>query len=91
MQLIRCIDASVVDMLEEKYYVSKLVTYIRTRKQREIVERIIGIVLSYEKQVTSTFGDIMKYHKWGYTYNEYVNDLKNKRIPKAIIKVWTGR
>jgi hypothetical protein len=33
----------------------------------------------------------MKYQKWGYSYNQYQADLKKGTIPKAIIKIWTGR
>jgi hypothetical protein len=87
------IDASVVDMLEEKYNVSKLVTYIRTRKQREMVERIIGIVLSYEKQVTSNFGDIMKYPSKfeSNTLPISIHNVMQSGYNTAIIKIWRGR
>jgi hypothetical protein len=33
----------------------------------------------------------MKYQKWGYSYDQYINDVKNNRIPKAVVKVFTGR
>jgi len=33
----------------------------------------------------------MKYHRWGYTYDEYIEDFKNGYVPRVIIKVWTGR
>jgi UDP-N-acetylmuramoylalanine-D-glutamate ligase len=35
--------------------------------------------------------NIFKYQKWGYTYAEYEEDLRNKKIPKPIVKIWTGR
>ena len=35
--------------------------------------------------------EIQKYLKWGYTYNEYLTNLKNGTILKPVIKVWTGR
>jgi len=87
------IGASVMNMLEEKYGVSKLVTYIRTRKQREIVERIIGIVLSYEKQVQSNFGDILKYPFKFESNNLQVSthNVAQSGYNTAIIKVWRGR
>jgi hypothetical protein len=39
----------------------------------------------------SLLGNIHKYQKWGYTYAEYEEDLRNKKIPKPIVKIWTGR
>ena len=87
------IDGSVVDMLEEKYNLSKLVTYIRTRKQREIVERIIGIILSYEKKVKSNFGDIMKYPAKfeANTLQIATHNVLHAGYNTAIIKLWRGR
>jgi len=87
------IDAAVVDMLEEKYKLSKLVTYIRTRKQREIVERIIGILLSYEKKVKSNFGDIMKYPAKfePNTLQIATHNVLHAGYNTAIIKLWRGR
>ena len=29
--------------------------------------------------------------KYGYSYKQYVNDIKKGRLPKTIVKVWTGR
>jgi hypothetical protein len=33
----------------------------------------------------------MKYQTWGYSYDEYMANLKNGKIPKNVIKIWTGR
>jgi hypothetical protein len=87
------IDASVVDMLEEKYKLSKLAAFIRTRKQRQIVERIIGIILSYEKKVASNFGDIMKYPNTFETNNlqASIRAISSTNYNTAIIKMWRGR
>ena len=87
------IDASVVDMLEEKYNLSKLAMFIRTRKQREIMERIIGILLSFEKKVTSNFGDIMKYPAKfeANTLQNSIHNISQAHYNTAIIKMWRGR
>ena len=34
----------------------------------------------------------MTYETWGYSYNEYKKDFYvKKRLPKHVVKVWTGR
>jgi len=39
----------------------------------------------------SLFGDIFSYQKWGYKFDEYENDIKQKKLSKSIVKVFTGR
>ena len=39
----------------------------------------------------SLFGNIFAHQKWKYTFDEYENDIKQKKISKAVIKVFTGR
>jgi hypothetical protein len=87
------IDLSVVEMLEEKYKVTKLVGYTRTRKQREIVERILGVLLSFEKNVTSNFGDIIDYPEkfLATTLQLATHNITQKSYNTAIIKLWRGR
>jgi hypothetical protein len=87
------IDLSVVEMLEKKYEISKLTMYIRTRKQRELVERLIGMLLSYEKKVTSNFGDIIKYPSPFETFNlkQSMYNIQQANYNTAIIKLWRGR
>lgn len=87
------IDYTVVTMLEEKYKLSKLVAVIRTRKQRELVERILGILLSYEKKVVSNFGDILNY-PYKFEANNLQTSLYNisqANYNTAIVKLWRGR
>lgn len=84
-----------LEKLEHKYGISRLILAINCRADRCCLERIFGCLFFTEysnilKQ-KSLLGNIMKYHKWGYTYNEYTNDLKKGIIPKIIVKVWTGR
>ena len=87
------IDASVIDMLEAKYNISTLTTYIRTRTQRQIIERVIGILLSYEKKVSSNFGDILKF-PYAFEPNKLqttTHNISQMNYNTAIIKLWRGR
>jgi len=72
-----------------------MLSAVKCRVDRCCLERIFGCIFFTENQKIlgnkSLFGDIMKYHKWGYSYEQYENDFKNKRIPKIVVKVWTGR
>ena len=87
------IDLTVVEMLEDKYKITNLVNFIRTRKQRQLVERVLGILLSYEKNVTSNFGDILKYPKNFETNNlqTSIHNISQANYNTAIIKLWRGR
>jgi hypothetical protein len=33
----------------------------------------------------------MRYQKWGYSYEKYYQDFINRKVPKVVVKVWTGR
>jgi hypothetical protein len=80
--------------LENKYKISNMITAVKCREDRCSLERIFGCIFFTENQKIlnkkSLFGDIMKYQKWGYSYDEYENDFKNKKV-KKVVKVWTGR
>lgn len=79
--------------IERKYKITNMVNYISCRADRCSLERILGCIFFTEcpTMKISLLGDIMKYLPWGYSYDEYNRDLVNKKLPKAIIKVWTGR
>lgn len=81
--------------LENKYRLTNMISAVRCRDDRCSLERIFGcIFFSENKDIIgrkSVFGDIMKYQKWGYSYEQYERDFKNRRLSKAIVKVWTGR
>jgi hypothetical protein len=81
--------------LENKYNISKLVDAVQCRADRCCLERIFGCLFFIENKNTlkikSVFGNIQTYHKWGYSYDQYENDFKHNRVPRHVIKVWTGR
>jgi len=89
------INLKFLENIETKYNISKLISTVNCRYDRCCLERIIGCIFFTEYpniiNKKSLFGDIMKYQKWGYSYDEYINDLKQKKLPKICIKVWTGR
>lgn len=84
-----------LEHIERKYRISKLVEVVHNRKDRCCLERIFGCIFFTEckdLQLTkSILGDIMQYQRWGYSFDEYMKDLHEKKIRKYIIKVWTGR
>jgi hypothetical protein len=80
-----------LNKLIERFNIFNLLKHVNTRKQRMAIERIFGLLCSIQKpelyDEPSLFGIIHDYCKWGYTYQDYKNNLSN--LP--IIKVWTGR
>jgi hypothetical protein len=89
------INLNFLEHIENKYCITNLIKYIKCRADRCCLERIFGCIFSTEYPKLylkkSLLGDIMKYQKWGYTYEEYMQHLKKGTIPKVIVKVWTGR
>jgi len=81
--------------LENKYRFTNLISSIKCRADRCSFERIIGCLIFTEcnqtKQIKSLFGCIFNYQKWGYTYNQYEEDMKKRKLPKSVVKIWTGR
>lgn len=81
--------------IEQKYKITNLINYVHCRKDRCSLERIFGCIFYTENSDIfyrkSLLGNILKYMNWGYTYEEYNKNLKNKLLIKPIIKVWTGR
>jgi hypothetical protein len=81
--------------LENKYGITNLINKIRCRADRCCLERIMGCIFFTESQKIavkkSLFGDIMKYQRWGYTFDEYMDCFKKGTLPKSVVKVWTGR
>lgn len=81
--------------IESKYKITNLVPAVKCRLDRCSLERIFGCIFFTENQKIlnkkSLLGNIMSYQKWGYSFEQYNNDIHNKKIPKLIVKVWTGR
>lgn len=89
------INLNFLERIEQKYKITNMIHKINCRNDRCCLERILGCIFftEYNKIINqkSLFGDIMKYQTWGYSYNEYVNNLKTGKIPQSVVKVWTGR
>ena len=85
-----------LERIETKYGITNLVHLIHNRTDRCSLERILGL-LFYEEfpkllGINSLFGDIMRLPRaFNYNYNDYNNDLKQKRVLNPFVKVWTGR
>lgn len=84
-----------LENIEQKYKITNLINAVKCRSDRCCLERIFGCIFYTECpriiRQKSLLGDIMKYHKWGYNYNQYEEDFKQNKVPKIIVKVWTGR
>jgi hypothetical protein len=82
-------------MLEEKYSFFKLLNVIDNRNERMNLERIFALMCINENsslsKEPSIFGIIHEYTRFGYSYEDYINDKNNNNLSKEIIKVWTGR
>jgi hypothetical protein len=89
------INLKFLEQIENKYSITNLVNVVRCRADRCCLERIFGCIFSTEYPIlnkkNSILGDIMKYQRWGYTYDEYMLNLKKNTIPGLLVKVWSGR
>jgi hypothetical protein len=86
------IEYSFLKNIVSKYNLFDILNYIDTRPKRMNLERILGMIFTYENpdliQQPSIYGIIHHYIHWGYSYKKYLNEP----IPDLdIIKVWTGR
>lgn len=90
----------IVQQLEERYSLcTQLILSVRTRSDREAVERVIGILLFYEGIIEETscsnFGDILEYpdaFESQHNNAETAAHVLNQRgYDSAILKVWRGR
>lgn len=82
--------------LDKTYGISQLVAAVKTRPDRCCLERILGCLFSKSNPRVGInkgiFGNIKKHHKaFGYTFDMYMADLKQDRLPSHAVKVWTGR
>jgi hypothetical protein len=89
------INLAFLERIQEKYNIINLLQAVRCRSDRCSLERIFGSIFFTEYpslfSTKSLLGDIMKYQQWGYSFNQYMTDLKKGTIPCHVVKVWTGR
>ena len=94
------VDLDVVERLEQKYEIfSKLIPTIRTRNDRETFERVLGIMVYYEKLMDalshSNFGSILSYPKAFESQNNNIETaahiVSQANYNTSILKVWRGR
>jgi hypothetical protein len=82
--------------LDKRYNISALVDTVKSRPDRCCLERILGCLFSRENPRVGInqglFGSIFKHYRgFEYTFDAYMDDLKNGRLPACAVKVWTGR
>lgn len=86
--------------IQEKYTITNLVHVVKKRSDRQTLERIMGCIFFTEynnksnKNIPirkSILGNIMTYQNFGYSFSQYRQDLKQGKINKSVVKVWTGR
>jgi hypothetical protein len=82
--------------LERKYHLTKMTSVVTCRKDRCCLERIMGVIFYSEypfiTKKKSLLGNIFKYQNFSnYTYKNYEDDIKKNKLPRPIIKVWSGR
>jgi hypothetical protein len=82
--------------IEKKYNLFELLYVIKNRQDRCALERIFGAIFFTEDsyrlpKIKSILGNVFSYQKWGYTFDEYENDISKNKISKPILKVFTGR
>ena len=85
-----------LQLLQNKYKITNLVNVIKNRTDRCAFERILGLLFceEYPKlcKISSLFGDILKQNRrFNYTFDNYNDDLKQKKVLHPFVKVWTGR
>jgi hypothetical protein len=84
-------------LLENKYKITNLIDCVKCRADRCTLERIFGCLFctEYPQLVSfpkkSLLGSIHAYQPWGYTYSQYEKDIRERTLPKTIVKIWTGR
>ena len=86
------------------FKIDKLLPHITCRVSRCAFERVFSFLLTYKQNGAcgiipwnnrgkvnhqSLLGDIVKYCRWGITFEEYIKHKHTMKLP--IVKVWTGR
>jgi len=89
------INLTFLQRIQAKYNIVNLIKAVTCRADRCCLERIFGVIFCNESPKLllkkSLLGNIMTYEQWGYSFDQYITDLKKGTIPRTVIKVWTGR
>ena len=82
-----------IEELHKKYNIFNLLIYIDNRTKRMNFERIFSVLCTLLKKdlysQKSIYGNIKKYIKWEYKFEEYLKDEKN--LDLDFVKTWNGR
>jgi hypothetical protein len=82
------ITRSFLETIVQKYSLFNILEHVYSRNERYHIERLIAVLCYTENpNVSSLFGDIHLYQRWGLTYDEY----KEECHTRPITKVWSGR
>jgi hypothetical protein len=77
-----------------KYSINNLLNVVTCREDRCSLERIFAVIfyLELRNANASILGNITRSGRFGFTYDEYINDLKTKKsVHSQVVKVFTGR
>jgi hypothetical protein len=76
-------------IINNKYNLSLLTDFVKTRYNRSSFERVIACLFQINSPKKCLFGNIHYYCRWGLTI-EYLEFIKS-RYNLPFIKIWTGR
>lgn len=84
-----------LETIQDKYNLFNIISYINTKKKREILERLLGVVFIYEirnkyqsLKNLALFGSIQDYpNAFGYLYHHY----QFEPLDLPVVKCWFGR
>jgi hypothetical protein len=88
------IRTSFLTFLVDKYDLMQMVKEVTCRADRCSLERIFGVLFFLETRTktVSIFGNILHYHQFNYSFDQYKEDYYvKKKIPHAVTKIFTGR
>lgn len=85
------IKSDFLKILFRKYDLEKFIHNIKTRLDRESIERIFALICILNEPTLihnpSIYGDILKNYTWGLTWEQY----KNTNLSYKMIKIFSGR
>lgn len=85
-----------LDFIQKKYNLTNLVNVVHNRPDRCALERVLGLLFCKEcpkaRHIGSLFGRIHGHpNAFHYHFENYVDDIRNRRRVSTFTKVWTGR